>query len=306
MKHKVIIDCDNTMGLPGKPIDDGQALLYLMGREDIEITGITTVFGNGSIEEVYKSTKRLLKYANAEDIPLLRGAGDAKEGASANVRSNKAARFLVEKVSQYPGDIIILAIGVMTNLKEAHALDPEFFTKVKEIVAMGGYLYNLPLKGWNKVHELNLSSDPEAAYELLNYKTGADCPVTLMNAHICLQGPFGLEELAPIAEYDLKTYFVLKEYLISCVDQLGKPEDYLWDLLPAVYISYPELFSKNLVKICSSVNDFESGILKVCNNSEKKAILANERLVNMPEYIKDIDKFYDLLYSAWRKVVLQY
>jgi hypothetical protein len=31
MKY-VIFDCDNTAGLPGKPMDDALALLYLLGR----------------------------------------------------------------------------------------------------------------------------------------------------------------------------------------------------------------------------------------------------------------------------------
>ena len=161
---------------------------------------------------------------------------------------------------------------------------------------MGGYLYPLPLKGWNNVPELNLSNDPEAAYRLLK----ADCPVTLMNAHICLQAPFGLEELAPLAEHDRKTYFVLKEYLISCVKQIGKPEDYLWDLLPAVYISHPELFNGNKTGICSTVKDLEHGILKRCSRT------GTEREVNMPDYIIDIDQFYDILYSAWKRVSVVY
>ena len=301
MMNKVIVDCDNTMGLPKKPIDDGQTLLYLMGRDDIEIAGITTVFGNGRVEEVYDATKELLKNTGKESIPLLPGAGDAGNTAE----NNEAARFLTETVSQYPGEITILAIGVMTNLKNALAIDQDFFKKVKQVVAMGGYLYTIPLRGWNKVHELNLSSDPDGAFMLLNSSSGVQCPITLMNAHICLQAPFGLKELAPIAEYDRKTYFVLKEYLLSCVEQLGRPEDYLWDLLPAVYISYPELFNTNIVEICSNLEDLENGILKVCS-STGESMAAERNTVNMPDYIKDIDKFYDILYSAWRKAIPDY
>lgn len=41
---KVIFVCDNTMGLYGKDVDDGLALLYLLGRDDIKLIGITTTF----------------------------------------------------------------------------------------------------------------------------------------------------------------------------------------------------------------------------------------------------------------------
>ena len=41
MKY-VIFDCDSTAGLPGKPMDDALALLYLLGRpQEAEILGIT-------------------------------------------------------------------------------------------------------------------------------------------------------------------------------------------------------------------------------------------------------------------------
>ena len=56
---KVIIDCDNTFGVPGRPIDDGQTILYLLGRDDIEIVGITTTHGNSTIDDVYPATQWL-------------------------------------------------------------------------------------------------------------------------------------------------------------------------------------------------------------------------------------------------------
>ena len=31
---RVLCDCDNTLGLQGRPMDDALALLYLLGREE--------------------------------------------------------------------------------------------------------------------------------------------------------------------------------------------------------------------------------------------------------------------------------
>ena len=47
MTERVIFDCDNTMGQPYREVDDGLTLLYLLGRSDVELLGITTTFGNG-------------------------------------------------------------------------------------------------------------------------------------------------------------------------------------------------------------------------------------------------------------------
>ncbi|TFG49619.1 MAG: nucleoside hydrolase, partial [Anaerolineales bacterium] len=54
--EKVIFDCDNTMGLKTKEVDDGLTLYYLLGRPDIDLLGITTTFGNGTIDQVYQQT----------------------------------------------------------------------------------------------------------------------------------------------------------------------------------------------------------------------------------------------------------
>ena len=37
---KVIYDCDNTMGLDNRDIDDGLALVYLVENKDVELLGV--------------------------------------------------------------------------------------------------------------------------------------------------------------------------------------------------------------------------------------------------------------------------
>ena len=71
---KIFIDCDNSMGLEGKPMDDALAILYLMGcPEEAEIVGIGCNYGNASAAECFECTKQLLKETGYEDIPLFRG-----------------------------------------------------------------------------------------------------------------------------------------------------------------------------------------------------------------------------------------
>ncbi|GAB4546229.1 MAG: nucleoside hydrolase [Anaerolineae bacterium] len=294
MPEWVICDCDNTMGLPGKPVDDGQTLLYLLGRPDIELMGVTTTFGNGSIDEVYQATQTLLHDLGRDDIPLLKGAGRRGQPPT------EAARFLAESAASHSGQITVLAIGPLGNLRAAAELDPDFFGHLKGIAIMGGYLHPLPLPGWEDVPELNLASDPEAAWTVLNAPRQAAevaCPITLMNAHICLQAPFGLAELAPIEAFDPRAYGILRDYLLTCQSRHITARDYLWDLLPAVYLSYPDLFDDNPVWIGSTVADLERGTIVTGAEGEGA-------LINMPTRILDIDQFYAILYEAWAQASL--
>ena len=186
---------------------------------------------------------------------------------------------------------------------------------------MGGYLHQLTVAGWEDVSERNLSSDPEAAFVVLNAppqqasrpayqpalagasRSGGDrrdgvCPITLMNAHVCLQAPFGLPELAPIEGFDPKAHRILRDYLLTCETTHRAPRDYLWDLLPAVYISYPELFDYSPVRVRSTPADLETGTIVVGDDGDGA-------LINMPTRILDVDRFYRILYDAWARAPLK-
>jgi inosine-uridine nucleoside N-ribohydrolase len=283
--ERVICDCDNTLGVPGKPVDDGQTLLYLLGRSDIELVGITTTFGNGTIDEVHAATEWLLRELRREDIPLFKGAGARGQAPT------EAAYFLAATAARYPGEVSVLAIGPLGNLRAASEVDPNFFRNLKQVAVMGGYLH--PLEGyWANVPELNLSCDAEAAYAVFH----APCPVTLMNAHVCQQAPFGLPELERLQSWrGSSIYEDLHNWLLQCEVAPSVPGDYLWDLLPAVYLSYPELFEENRVWVRSTVSDLETGTIVLGREGEGAP-------VNMPTRILDIDRFYDILYEAWGRV----
>ena len=162
MKY-VIFDCDSTAGLPGKPMDDALALLYLLGRpQEAEILGITCTFANGTVEEVYRSTTALLREIGRTDIPLLRGAEAAEDPRT------EAARFIADTVNARPGEVTLVAIGSLTNLYGAYLLDNSLFEKVKEIVLMGGYTAPVLYHGFH-LEELNFSVNPEAAACVLTH-----------------------------------------------------------------------------------------------------------------------------------------
>ncbi|MBN2394108.1 MAG: nucleoside hydrolase [Anaerolineae bacterium] len=285
---KVIFDCDNTMGIPRKEVDDGLTLLYLLGRSDVELLGVTTTFGNGSADAAYTQTVRLLHDVGRADIPVYRGAD--RRGAPPTA----AARFLAEMAAAYPGEISLLATGPLGNLRAAAELDLEFIGNVQRIACMGGYLHPLRI-GYRTFPELNLSGDPEGSWLILNAPS-RDCSVTLMNAHVCLQAPFRWRDLRSVRHWGSPVRKILRTWLVAfgwlyC----GVPEFYLWDLLPAVYLSYPALFRENLVRMQSTVEDLESGTLKPVEVTDGPA-------VNMPAKILDPKHFKAILMEAWAKV----
>ncbi|MDY7075703.1 MAG: nucleoside hydrolase [Chloroflexota bacterium] len=296
MTERIIYDCDNTMGLPHKEIDDGLTLLYLLGRPDVELLGVTTTFGNGAIGEVYPQTVQLLRRLGCADIPVYEGAGERGQAPT------NAARFLAQTVASHPGEITLLATGPLGNLRAAAELDSAFFDNLKQIVCMGGYLHPLRI-GWRNLLELNLSSDPEAAFAVLNAPLGQSrgivYPTTLMNAHVCLQASFGWRDLTHIRHWGLGTRRVVRNWLLTFGLYCGVSVFYLWDLLPAVYVSHPELFDENPVWVRSTVTDLETGTLVLGDRDEGEGIRTN-----MPSHILNAERFKKIIFEAWQQTVL--
>jgi len=73
-------------------------------------------------------------------------------------------------------------------------------------------------------------------------------------------------------------------------------QEYLWDLLPAVYLSYPELFYHRKFKASLDAGLLSKGLLIEDGKGPE---------INIPDYIADIDAFYSILYSAWGKAPLK-
>ncbi|SHJ88467.1 nucleoside hydrolase [Paramaledivibacter caminithermalis] len=288
--HKVIFDCDNTMGVENCDVDDGLTLLYLLGRQDIDLLGVTTTFGNSKIDIVYNNTIKMFNELKLNDIPLYKGASSSKD------RQSEAAEFLTKMTKKYPGEIILLATGSLTNLLGAYELDNNFFNNLKEIVLMGGITEPLIINGKN-LDELNFSCDSEATYKVLSSNTN----VTVITGHICLQAFFGENEYKRLMENDsVKIYQYIRDKTINwfefIMQKFGIKGFYNWDIVASVYITHPELFDRNIQKITSTSQDLDNGYLKINNLS------GNSYEINIPTKIKDIDKFNKVIFDSWAKV----
>lgn len=173
---RIIIDTD-----PG--IDDSMAILFAFRSAELQIEGLTTIFGNGGTVDTTINALRLVELAGRPDVPVARGAETPLlrpfEGFGWRVHgkngigeidypmpkvepdSRRAAQFIVDVVMANPGEITLVPLGPLTNIALAVMLEPEIANNVKEVVLMGGAAN---AKGnASAVAEANVRNDPEAA-----------------------------------------------------------------------------------------------------------------------------------------------
>ncbi len=175
-KHKIIFDTD-----PG--VDDTMAIYAALRSPQIEIVGFTTIFGNVDVDLATVNALRILEIAGRTDIPVVKGAknplagtysgpvpfvhGDNGQGNIAlappvtTAKEGTAAQFIIDQVMKNSGEIVLVAVGPLTNLALALRLQPDIVDHVKEVILMGG---NALCPGnATPAAEANIHNDPEAA-----------------------------------------------------------------------------------------------------------------------------------------------
>lgn len=296
MKKHIVFDCDCTFGVENCDVDDGLALMYLLGCPDAEIAGITASYGNSRLPVVLNSLERLLTDLGRNDIPVKPGGEKAGEYVS------EASDFLTEMADRYPGELSVLATGSLTNLMGAWRKDPSFFGKVKEIVLMGGITE--PLVFRKKImDELNFSCDPAASLAVLTQGTsvsvitGNNCLKVLFTKDDYKKRLFSTENAAAVYIREKTDYwFGYNE------NDYGIGGFYNWDVTAAVYLMYPELFSDDKKGFCLSEKDLKTGYLRAMEKDGSCREKSGEvSILNLP-VIGDEKAFKDNIYHAWLQV----
>lgn len=250
----LILDCDNTMGLPGRDADDGLALLYLLGCPDVEVLGVTTTHGNAPLELVDANTRRLLRELGREDIPCYRGAPGPED------RRSEAAEFLAHTLRARRGEVAVLATGAQTNLLGAAEYDPAFWDNAAAFSLMGGLTEPL-FVGGKEMGELNFSCDPRASLAVvtrgknLAVCTGTHClPAYLDRA----ETNAALAGSGPVGEYLVRTLACWFDYNRDHWNQDGFVN---WDTVAAAWLAQPELFEGKQAVVTPTEASLARGLL---------------------------------------------
>ena len=176
MPQKIIIDTD-----PG--VDDVIAISMALRSPELEVLGLTSIFGNTYGEVTAQNALRLVELEGHDSIPVSRGSdvplvmpleglGTMVHGEDGMGNTNpppprgkvinkSAAEFIIEVVHTYPDEVTLVPIGPLTNIALALKIDPTIMSLVKKVVLMGGAVSKPG--NISPTAEANIYHDPHAA-----------------------------------------------------------------------------------------------------------------------------------------------
>lgn len=286
---RVIIDFDNTMGVPGCDVDDGLALLYLLGCEDVEVEAVCTTYGNSRIDVVDENTRRILDVWGL-GLPIASGAGSPM---SQEPDSLEATDLIVRTLTDAPDEVHLLATGSTTNLGLAERVAEGSLGKAASITLMGGVTESLVING-RIMDELNLSCDPEATAHVL--KSGA--PLTVATANLCLPAFFTREDLIEVFGEASWFYEACDDWFKTMDAEYAWRGWTCWDVVAAAALAHPELFEHHRHDVTVYERFLSVGYLE-CDEAAPSEGVSVAR-VDMPSIV-DVRAFKDHVKEAWSR-----
>lgn len=200
--RKILYSCDTG-------IDDALAIAYLLGQKECEVVGITVSYGMGTLENVYRNTRAVLKLFGREDIPVVMGSstplsgiphdysggsryhgieglggvlGPAAPEDCEGQKPGMAVDFILDQIRRYGRELYWVTSGPLTDIARVLERDPETAGKVGAVYVMGGALASPGNTGsyTEALSEANIRLDIPAAARVLDSKL----PVVLVGLDV--------------------------------------------------------------------------------------------------------------------------
>lgn len=271
-KEKIILDVD--VG-----IDDAMAILLATASPELELIGVTTMFGNASIEDSTRNALYLLERTGSQ-VPVARGAavpmvaepippvayvhGDnglgnvpVPEPSKAMLSELSAVEFILEQSRLHPGEITLVPVGRLTNIALALRADPTLPERIKRVVLMGGAFEThgtiTPVAG------ANTFGDPHAADIVYQASWDVTSIGTDVTRKVRLDEP-DLDELArrnPVAGgfiRDFSNFYLEFHRATGVTDGF-----YIHDPSAVMFVIRPELFTTKKAAIRVATEGLAAG-----------------------------------------------
>ena len=264
--QRILIDTD-----PG--VDDAFAIFLAMRSPELQVEAITTVCGNVSVTQATQNLLTILGVLDLDEFPLiaqgeaqplvkplvtaahvhgedglgnvsqLRNTDGSPRYAQANtaISPESGVDLILEMAACYPDELIIVALGPLTNIAQAIRKDAAKMQRLRRIIVMGGVFEEYG--NVTTTAEFNIFVDPHAAQEVFQLNVPIHIAPLDATHQVILTG----ERLhTEIEKRENKISHFLKNATRPCMEfyrqHVGFWGFHIHDALPIGMLTHPDYF----------------------------------------------------------------
>ena len=226
MAIPVILDCDTGT-------DDAVAIMLAALHPDLDLLGVTTVWGNHDVRHTTDNTLRVLDHVGRGDVPVHRGANTPFRPRISAIPSGRpelapvldlpAARsgageapavdWLVETLRAATRPVALVSTGPLTNIAAAVTAAPGILASVDRLVVLGGTHREA---GVTPYAERNVWCDPEAMAVVLAAGCGR---LLLVGMDATRAVPFDADDAAALASHGTPAGNAASRFVTERIEQ---------------------------------------------------------------------------------------
>ena len=220
----------------GNEPDDGLALLQSFHSPELEVRGVSVVFGNSPLEKGYPNGQEIVKRFGPEGLEICKGAANRGElGVENEATRALAAALRREKLT-------VLALGPVTNVATVLKNHPELASQIDELIAVAGRRPGQTFvlgEGGRPLMDMNFEYDSEGFQILLD----SDAPIVLAPFEISAKTPIPQKDIERFATVpELADFFLepLRDYVNWYDSHFQVRAIFPFDTLAVAYLTSPE------------------------------------------------------------------
>lgn len=320
--HRILIDTD-----PG--VDDALAILLAMKSPELQIEAITTVSGNVHVEQATQNLLTILGLLELSEYPIVAkgeaqplvkplvkaehvhgedGLGNISKlrnpdgnpcyrTANCEISTISGVDLILETVDRFPNELVVVALGPLTNISRAIQKDAECMQRLRSIVLMGGVFSEYG--NVTTTAEFNVFVDPHAAHEVFNSGVSVHIAPLDVTHQVMLTG----ERLdAEIEGRSGKISGFLKESTQACMEfyreHVGFYGLHIHDALPVGMLTHPDFFeSVDAYVQVETEGNLTSGMTVADLRREHQMITPNASVCIKVDADAFLDHFFKRIFS---------
>jgi purine nucleosidase len=230
----------------GTDVDDILALAVLAKSPELELIGVTTVYGDTPLRA--KITRVTCDLLGCTETAVLIGEKETLTGRQISWAGHEgygvpnldkaevsttpsAVDYLLEAANRFAGELEVLATGPLTNIATAIRKDAATFSKIKHLYLMGGAY-------WLDRPEHNIKCDPEAAK--IVFESGI--PITAIGLDVTLRVLLEADDVHQIAQLGNGVGPLLEDQILRWWELRNITANHPHDPLAALAMVRPDLF----------------------------------------------------------------